>query len=137
MNVPVKKIDTQSEINRIATALIAIKASEDAIKQHRIKLEEDLLALVAVKEEGSTSTETDLYKVKTTQRLIRKVDWDEFHTQTEKVSPELRPFKMKPELDLVGLRYLEINEPEIYRLVIKAITTTPAKVGVVVERLPE
>lgn len=137
MNLPAHKLDPQSEINRIAATLIDIKASEDAIKQHRIKLEEELTALVAVKEEGSATTKTDLYKITTTQRLTRKVDWELFRKVSHAIPENLRPVKMKPELDLVGLRYLETNEPDIYRLMVKCITTTPAKVGVAVDRLAE
>jgi hypothetical protein len=108
------------------------KNQEVAANKRRLEIEEEILSLVTSKTEGSESYQVGPYKVTLTGRLNRKVDWD----MVEKlgVPSALNPVKHKPELDLKGLRYLESNEPEIYKTFCKAMTIEPAKTSVTVIR---
>lgn len=108
------------------------KNEETAANKRRLALEEELLSFLTTKTEGSESHQIGPYKVTLTGRLNRKVDWE--LVEELGVSDALSPVKWKPELDLKGLRYLESNEPETYKLFCKALTVEPAKTSVTVIR---
>ena len=108
------------------------KNEEIAANKRRLEIEEEILSLVTSKTEGSESYQVGPYKVTLTGRLNRKVDWDMLPKLG--IPQEMLPLKHKPELDLKGLRYLESNEPEIYKTFCKAMTIEPAKTSVTVIR---
>ena len=108
------------------------KSQEIAANKRRIEIEEEILSLVTSKTEGSESYQVGPYKVTLTGRLNRKVDWDMLPKLG--IPEDMLPLKHKPELDLKGLRYLESNEPEIYKTFCKALTVEPAKTSVTVIR---
>lgn len=108
------------------------KSQEIAANKRRLEIEEELLSFLTTKTEGSESHQIGPYKVTLTGRLNRKVDWD--MVKALGVPSALNPVKEKPELDLKGLRYLESNEPEIYKTFCKAMTIEPAKTSVTVIR---
>ena len=108
------------------------KNQEVAANKRRLEIEEEILSLVTSKTEGSESYQVGPYKVTLTGRLNRKVDWDMLPKLG--IPQEMLPLKHKPELDLKGLRYLESNEPEIYKTFCKAMTIEPAKTSVTVIR---
>lgn len=108
------------------------KNEEIAANKRRLALEEELLSFLTTKTEGSESHQIGPYKVTLTGRLNRKVDWE--LVKTLGVPDSLSPVKYKPELDLKGFRYLESNEPEIYKTFCKALTVEPAKTSVTVIR---
>lgn len=122
-----------TQINELAELWRQTKAAEDAHRADRIKIEEELAALVNVKEEGASTTKTDLYKITAKGNLNRSVDWKQYDTIRESIPEQLRPVKLKPELDIPGLRWLESNEPALYRIMVQCITTKPGKTGFAVE----
>jgi hypothetical protein len=108
------------------------KNQEVAANKRRLEIEEEILSLVTSKTEGSESYQVGPYKVTLTGRLNRKVDWDMLPKLG--IPQEMLPLKHKPELDLKGLRYLESNEPETYKIFCRAMTIEPAKTSVTVIR---
>lgn len=126
------KMFSNRTVEDAASEWMDAKNEEIAANKRRIEIEEELLSFLTSKTEGSESHQIGPYKVTLTGRLNRKVDWD----MVEKlgVPSALSPVKHKPELDLKGLRYLESNEPEIYKTFCKAMTIEPAKTSVTVIR---
>lgn len=116
----------------IAAEWIEAKKAEIKANKDRVDLEEELIALLGAKEEGSETHNIDDFKIAITGRLNRKVDWDVFDKLG--IPVDLQPVKIKRELDLKGLRYLEDNEPSIYKKLAKAMTVEPAKTSVTVTR---
>lgn len=108
------------------------KNKEIDANKKRSEIEEELLGLLTSKDEGSTSHQIGPYKVTLTGRLNRKVDWDALAKLP--IPAGLLPVKQKPELDLKGVRYLEDNEPETFKIFCKAMTIEPAKTSVTVIR---
>ena len=51
-----------------------------------------------------------------------------------KVSSLFDVQKTERKLDTVGLKYLEQNEPDIYRIMVRCIETKPAKTAVTIKR---
>jgi len=120
-------------LDELATLWRQTKAAEEQHRKDRVGLEEAMLHIVSAKEEGSETTKTDHYKITTTARMIRSMDWKKWDTVKDSVAENLRPVKMKPELDVTGCKYLADNEPDVWRVVAQCITTKPGKVGFKVE----
>jgi len=117
----------------IADDLFAAKAVEKEANERRVALEEELIALVGAREEGSQTHAIGDYKITITGKLNRKLDWEMFDASIAAKIPEaLQPVKIKRELDDTGVKYLANNEPQIYKLLAKALTIKPAKTAVTI-----
>ena len=87
-----------------------------------------------MKTEGSqTHTLENGMKVTITGKLTRTLDQAAWEEVKSEIPESLWPIKVKQELDTTGVKYLMANEPQIYALVSKAITTKPAKTAVEVK----
>lgn len=119
----------------IANELFEAREAEKKANERRVELEEELIALLGQKEEGAQTHEVGDYKVTITGKLIRKIDWDLYDQSIAAKIPEsLQPVKVKRELDDTGVKYLANNEPQIYRLLAKALTIKPAKTAVTISK---
>lgn len=117
----------------IAEDLFNAKLDEAKATAKRIALEEELIELVGAKKEGAQTHTIGDYKVTITGRINRKIDWDVFDKSISSKIPEsLHPVKVKRELDETGIRYLENNEPQLYKILAKALTVKPAKTNVTI-----
>ncbi len=119
----------------IANELFEAREAEKKANERRVELEEELIAILGQKEEGAQTHEVGDYKVTITGKLIRKIDWDLYDQSIAAKIPEsLQPVKVKRELDDTGVKYLANNEPQIYRLLAKALTIKPAKTAVTISK---
>lgn len=119
----------------IANELFEAREAEKQANERRVELEEELIAILGQKEEGAQTHEVGDYKVTITGKLIRKIDWDLYDKSIAAKIPEsLQPVKVKRELDDSGVKYLANNEPQIYRLLAKALTIKPAKTAVTISK---
>jgi hypothetical protein len=121
--------------NEIA-AYIAAKAAEDAATEARIKAEEALIALIGdVPDEGSKSVDIDGHKVTLSQRVSRKLDERQWVLIRDEIPEGLSPVSIVEtyKLDDAGCRWIRENEPGLWKLLSKAITEKPMKVGVKVQ----
>lgn len=96
-----------------------------------------LVAAVPCELEGSLTTEGDYYRVVTTGRLIRTIDVKKLDEIRALVPAAIfsRVFKFSPELSVRDYRFVENNEPEIFKVIAEAVTAKPGKTGLKVERL--
>ncbi|MFA5630302.1 MAG: hypothetical protein WC997_02220 [Porticoccaceae bacterium] len=104
------------------------KRAEQVANAKRVKIEGQILALAAVKEEGSATTDTPGFKITTTGKLSRKMDWEAYQKIAAQIPDGLHPVKTKQEIDEVGVKWLQKNRPDIYSLL--PLTVTPAKTAV-------
>ena len=126
------KMLTNRTVEDAASDWMDAKKEEIAANKRRLEIEEEILSHLTSKDEGSESHQIGPYKVTLTGRLNRKVDFDMLPKLG--ISEDMLPLKQKPELDLKGLRYLESNEPETYKIFCEALTIEPAKTSVTVIR---
>jgi len=124
-------------LDELAELWTQTKAAEDQHRKDRVAIEDAILAITDAKEEGSETTTTDHYKVTTTARLIRKIDFKVYDQIVDQIPEQLRPIKIKRELDSAGCKWLAANEPDVYRKLAVAIETKPGKVGFRIERVKE
>ena len=123
----------------IAAELMAAKAAENAANAARIEFEQEFIAAVAFdKTEGSQTFNEGAYKVTLTAKLDRKAsDLDDFIAAAKKLPADLQPLKIKTEIDVAGLKYLQTEQPDLYKIVAKFLVTKPAKTGVVIVKTEE
>jgi phage baseplate assembly protein W len=112
------------------------KAERDAAKA-RVDVEEQILALVGSKPEGSETHETEYYRITVTGNVRRSVDAAALAAVQSEIPQAIfdRVFKYEPKLDLREMRYVQNNEPGIYSTIAQAITAKPGKPTIKVEEV--
>ena len=121
-------LDTQTSLESLAEEWHKLKREENAAAKSRLAVEESIIALLGKRDEGSQTTESGNYKITITGKLTRKMDWDKWEQVKSQIAPALHPVKTKLELDETGVKYLKLNEPEVYALL--PIEVKPAKTSV-------
>ncbi len=126
-------------LDQAAAALEAAKIAEADATTARIDAESALVALLGCKTEGSETHRGEQYKVTVTGNVYRKVDEAALGAVRDRISVEIfeRVFRYKPEVVTAGVRYLMMNEPELYAIAAQAITATPGKASVRVESIQQ
>lgn len=120
----------------IANEWIEAKNEEKKANRKRIELEGELIALLGMKTEGSQTHDLDGFKVVITGKLNRKLDVNAYREIMETIPSDLCPVRVVEEYKIedAGCRWLSENKPEVWGILAKAITTTPAKPSVTVTR---
>jgi hypothetical protein len=113
-------------------AWLDAKKRETAAAEDRVAIEDKIVAITGKRDEGSQTVNEADFKLTITGKVTRKMDWDKWEHIKSQIPPNLHPIKLKPELDDKGVKYLQANEPEIYRLL--PIETRPAKTSVAIVR---
>lgn len=120
-------------VQSLIKGILFFKAQETEAAEARVAHEQALaLALGFDKSEGSETATLEGYKVTLTAKLNRKLDEKKWLEVAPYIPEQLRPVKEKTTfmVDDKGCRWLELNEPEIYAKVAKALTVKPAKVAI-------
>jgi hypothetical protein len=126
-------------IDTLAAELEAAKIAESHAMATRVCAENALLQLCDAKDEGSTTTRGDQYRVVTLGVVNRRFDPAALEAIRASIPADLfeQVVRYKPEPILAGLRYMQMNEPETYAVLAQALTATPGKTGVRVEFVGE
>ena len=107
------------------------KQKEEAARDERVAIEQQILALNPAREEGSeTITTPSGVKITTTGKLTYKVDIDKLTALTGSWPIEARPIKTEIKADESKLKAIRAEAPDAWALIAGAITVTPAKTGV-------
>jgi hypothetical protein len=122
-----------SNVETLCAEWLEAKRAETAASERRVKIEGEIAQAFEVPDEGTKTHKTENYKVMLGQPLYRKIDADQWDRVKSLVSADLHPVKIKVEADATGCKYLAKNEPEIWKSIASAFTTTPGKVSVKVE----
>ena len=112
-----RRTAAQKSVDELAYDLEVAKAGLAVAKQAVEDAETALIAAVPVEEEGSITTASQHYRITTTGKLNRTLDVEKLMDVATRVPKEIfaRVIRMKPELSLRDLRYVEQNEPDVYR----------------------
>ena len=118
-------------IDELAIKWSIAKQKEDAARDERVKVEEQIIALHPAREEGSETFATpNGVKISLTGKLSYKVDVHKLITLTSTWPAEAQPFKTEVKADESKLRAIREHMPDQWRQLSEAITVTPAKTGV-------
>lgn len=132
---PTPSEEKGSTLFQLVEAYNQQKAILDDAKAKFAAIEAELIEEVGHHDEGSFSTHIDGFKITTTGRMTRKLDEKKWAEISEKIPEPLiaRLIKTKFDINLRELRFIENNEPELFKYVSQAITSKPAKPGLKVE----
>ena len=122
---------------QLSRAWLEAKAAEDEAKESRIKIEEAIVSQLGKREEGSKTHDLGTHKVTITGVINRTLDKDIWESIKYQISEKLRPVTYEPKLDAAGVKRLQANDPDTYRLVAKALTTKPGKTNIKVIAIKE
>ena len=120
-----------TELEKLCIDWLAAKNAEKSANQKRVEIEEKIIAITGKRDEGSKTHEVDGFKISVAGKVSRKMDWEEWQRIRGNIPETLWPVKNRLELDEVGVKYLQKNEPDYYDML--PITVTPAKTSVSVE----
>lgn len=114
----------------LSRAWLAAKSAEDTAKAKRIEIEESLAAQLGVKVEGAQTHDLGEFKVTLTGVINRTLDKEVWELIKDKLSPEIRPVKYEPKLDVTGIKWLQEHQPNEYKIFAQALTIKPGKTSV-------
>lgn len=118
----------------LATQLIAAKKAEADANAKRVALEQELIAILGSKEEGSeTHNLENGLKITITAKLSYSADMPILLSLCDSIPESMRPIKREVKLDETGAKYLRNNEPDVWRMLSSAITVKPAKPSVTIK----
>jgi hypothetical protein len=122
---------TTLTLDQLAAELINAKALENKAKETRIMIEEKIIEMVGIKEEGSSTTKLESgLKVTVTGKITYSADMELLAQLCQALPANMHPIKTKVELDTTGAKFIRNNEPEIWKMLAAAITIKPAKPSV-------
>jgi hypothetical protein len=131
-----RELEMSDEIERLSAEWLKCKEWDAEWARMRVGVETQLAkALAFDKPEGSKTHKVGPYHITLTQPINRKVDpatWDQVR---HLCSAELHPVKWKPEPDVAGIRYLILNNPEIWAQIAPAFEAKLGKIGVKIEEV--
>lgn len=123
-------VDKQMDAEQLSNAWLDAKAAEDEAKARRIEIEEALVARLGKREEGAQTHDLGGYKVTITGVINRSLDKKTWERIKDRIPEDRRPVTYVPKLDVAGVKWLQENNPSIYKLVAQAITVKPGKTSV-------
>jgi len=124
----------QPEIDALAEQWLMTKEIIDQNKKALLSIERDLVPLLNSKDEGSATTHTPMgKKIVLKQKTNYRLDGKKLLQIKDDIPADMLPVKVKELLDEPRLKYLRLNEPDVYRLFAQALTATPAKPYVTIE----
>jgi len=143
-------MNTQPTMNNpdLDTAVFAFyeaKQAEEQARNHRLACEERVIALVGLKDEGTTSVKTPLYKISTAASIKRDFIKGfeapcEFRLRVEEMPADGIPpdvlekiVRYKAEFDPTAFRRLATADPAAYQIACQWVSAKPMKPSVKLE----
>ena len=125
----------EPSLEAIAFRWQLLKTAEEKAKADRIQCESDMLPFLEQREEGATTTTLDDgTKITVKNSFGRSIHWDTWKRIQPRIPTELHPIKLVEMLDETRLKFLLQNEPDTYKIISEAITTTPHKPNITVKQ---
>ena len=117
-------------LHDLCSDLALAKNRLSVIQSQIIKLENSIIAAIPPKFEGSQTIPVPGYRLTTTHKVSRKLDFDAY--QALALPESLAFVTMKPSIDLFKLRAIEMLDPA---LVAQCVTVKPAKTSIKIEEV--
>jgi len=125
----------EPDINTMAFRWRLLKDAEEKARLDRVQCESDMLPFLEQREEGATTTTlSDGTKITVKNSFGRSIHWDTWKRIQPRIPTELHPIKLVEMLDETRLKFLLQNEPDTYKIISEAITTTPRKPNITVKK---
>lgn len=110
------------EKKELYTAWIKAKKAEEKAKKSRIEIESQIEPLLPAFDETSKTLHEDGFTLKIKKNETYSFDQEAWKSIRQSIPDELRPEKIKFEVDKTGFNYLKENNPQVYKQVSDVIT---------------
>ena len=118
-------------IDELAIEWSIAKQKEEAARDERVAIEQEILELNPAREEGSETFSTpNGVKITTTGKLTYKADLNKLLEITQAWPSDAKPIKTEVKIDESKLKVIRSESPTIWAQIAAAITVTPAKTGI-------
>lgn len=121
-------VDKSAALAKLAAKWQQAKEQEQKANALRVEIEDKIVQLAGKRDEGAQTIEVPGFKITTTGKVSRTMDWEKWAEIASQFPQELRPVKLKPELDATGVKWLQTHRTDLYKLL--PITVKPAKTAV-------
>lgn len=128
-------MDTPKTLTELGIEWLACKYDENKARDARIAIEEQIIAITGKRDEGSKTHDAGGCKITVTGKKTYKLDWTAWESIKAQIPVNMHPVKYKPEVDEKGVKYLQANEPELYKLL--PLEVKPAKTAIDVKVVAE
>ena len=119
------------KLDELAMKWSIAKQKEEAARDERISIEEQILELEKPKEEGAMTIHTpNGVSITLTGKVTYKCDIQKLTALTGSWPSDARPLKTEVKADESKLKVIRRESPSIWAQMATAITVTPAKTGV-------
>lgn len=127
--------EQKKRLNELAQKWLEAKEAEQGWADQRSAIEAEILELAPSKDDGTITTKTGAFKVKTTGRIYRKVDAEAWEAVKGEIPEELHAVvEYKPKVSTKGFKWIAEHHPDLLAgPLAKAITSTPGKTGISIE----
>jgi hypothetical protein len=129
-----------TELNKadLCKKWLKAKKAETKAKDDRVAIEDEIIEVYGIDFEGQSKTfkEDDLdFSVNIKKNVSHQFDQDAWASVRADIPVDLRPEKIKFEVDVKGFEYLKENNSEIYLKVSDCVTIKDNKTTVKVEKI--
>ena len=126
-----------SKLEELLRAWTELKECEVNAKECREQVEEAIVSLVDVPEEGTANHFSGVYKCKTVGKLKRTLNLDNYLAIEHEIPESLRPVKRSLVLDNKKVKELERVNPEVYGVLVrgKAISVSNSKPSIKIDEI--
>lgn len=114
---------------------LKVSKAEDKAKTRRVEIEAELEKLYGDFDGKSKTFNEEKYKVTIKKNFSQKLDQEKYVAIRPEIPEELRPEKIKFDLDSEGFDWLKENNREIYLKVSDCVTEKQNKTTVSVEKI--
>lgn len=122
-----------SENEKLLDELFKAQKAEAKAKEKRIQLEAEIEKLYQFEGKSKTFNE-EKFKVTIKKSVTVSLDQEKYIAARPNIPEELRPEKIKFDLDSKGFEWLKENNQEIYKMVSDCVTEKDGKTSVKVEK---
>jgi hypothetical protein len=114
---------------------LKVSKAEDKAKARRVEIEAELEKLYGDFDGKSKTFNEEKYKVTIKKNFVQKLDQEKYIAIRPEIPEELRPEKVKFDLDSKGFEWLKENNREVYLKVSDCVTEKQNKSTVSVEKI--
>ena len=121
------------EKNQLLDELFKAQKAEAKAKAKRIELESEIEKLYSFDGKSKTFDE-EKFKVTVKKSILVSLDQEKYISVRPNIPEELRPEKVKFDLDTKGFEWLRENNHEVYKMVSDCVTEKDGKTSIKVEK---
>ena len=114
---------------------LKVSKQEDNAKKKRLEIEAKIEALFPFTDALSKTFKEEKYKITIKKNPVMKLDNKLYVPIRESIPEELRPEKIKYDLDSKGFKWLKENKPEFYKMVSDCVEAKDNKSTITVEKI--